>query len=315
MARKRIKRSKPMTMPEFLARFSTEEACAQFLFEQRWPNGWRCPECGREKAYHIAGRRLWECAACRRQTSVTAGTALHGTRTPLRLWFLAMFLMVSDKRGISSVALGQRLGIKQGTAWADLHKLRYAMAERESRYPLSGRIALGECFFGDPKEGGRRRSRASKTPVLVALSQTGAGGPAYLRTTALHRLDSGSVKTAVEAIINKGATIQTDRLRGYLSLTAWGYGHERIPAGEEGAAAIRGWIQIIISNARALIGGTYHGVSNKHLPSYLCEYEYRFNRRSCPDGIFVSIVAAAAQCTPRTYGQIVGNADATRMVA
>lgn len=315
MARNRMKRSKPMTMREFLARFSTEEACAQFLFGRRWPNGWRCPECGCEKAYHIVGRRLWECAACRRQTSVTAGTALHGTRTPLRLWFLTMFLMVSDKRGISSVVLSQRLGIKQSTAWCHLHKLRRAMEKSEKRYPLDGLVTLSERFFGDPREGGRRVHDVSKTPVLVALSRTEAGGPRNLRMTVLERLDSARVKAAVEATISKGAIVETDRLRSYFSLDAWGYGHKPVPSGKDVPTTVQTWAQVVVSNVRAFIGGTYHGVSLKHLQSYLVEYEYRFDRRFRLERIFDSIVSAAAQSTAQTYRDIVGKGHAKSVAA
>lgn len=312
MPRNRKKRSKPLTLLEFQTHFPTDEACALFLFQRRWPNGWECPECGNRKAYRIAGRGLWECAACRYQTSVTAGTVLHGTRTPLRLWFLAMFLMVTDKRGISSVALGQRLGVKQATAWCILQKLRRAMEERERGYRLDGLVTLSECFFGVPKEGGGRNRKASKAPVLMALSRTEAGGPAYLRMTVLDRLDRTRVKTAVEAMIRQGASVQTDRLRGYCSLPEWGYRHERIPAGQTDAATMRGWSQTVISNARALIGGTYHGVSDKHLANYLFEYEYRFNRRSRLELIFSSIVTAVAKCSEWTYAEIVGKAASTR---
>lgn len=305
MPSSRTKRSNPMTLLEFSSRFSTDEACAQYLFKRRWPNGWQCPKCGRSKAYYVAARGLWECASCGRQTSVTAGTVLHGTRTPLRLWFLAMFLMVSDKRGISSVALAQRIGITQTTAWSDLQKLRRSMEERERKYLLKGQVALSECVFGDPKEGGRRTRNTLTTPVLAALSQTAAGGPAFLRATVLNRLDRDSVRAAVEETISKGAIVLTDRLQSYFSLTTWGYEHERIPAKERETAAIRAWSRTIISNARAFIAGTYHGVSEKHLPRYLCEYEYRFNRRFRLNRIFDGIVTAAAQCKPWTYADII----------
>lgn len=315
MARSRKKRSKPMTLLQFETRFATDKACAEFFFKQRWPNGWECPKCGHKKAYYIAKRGLWECAACRRQTSVTAGTLLHGTRTPLRLWFLAMLLMVSDKRGISSVSLGQRLGVKQATAWCVLQKLRRAMEEQECGFRLDGSVVLSECYFGAPKDGGGRKRATSKTPVLAALSQTGAGGPAFLRMTVLGRLDRAHVKAAVEASIRRGSSVLSDRLRGFHSLSAWGYNHERIPAAKADTSSIRGWSQIIISNARALISGTYHGVSEKHLQSYLSEYGYRFNRRSHLEFIFHSIVTDAARSSAWTYADIVGKAQATPAIS
>ena len=156
MTPNRKNKFKPPSILEFQERFATEEDCARFLFEQRWPNGWVCPRCGATKCYPIKKRGLYECSACRYQVSVTAGTVLHKTRTPLRLWFLAIFLDTTDKRGISSVGLGKQLGISQKKAWCMLHKLRRAMGERDGQYRLDGLVELDESFFGAPKEGGCR---------------------------------------------------------------------------------------------------------------------------------------------------------------
>ena len=153
MPAKRKRRFKPLSLVEFQARFATEEDCARFLFEKRWPNGWVCPRCGADKYYPIRSRKLFECACCQYQASVIAGTVMQGTRTPLRLWFLAIFLMGTDKRGLSSVGLAGRLGISQKRAWYILHKLRKAMSERNGRYKLDGLVELDESFFGAPKEG------------------------------------------------------------------------------------------------------------------------------------------------------------------
>ncbi|MGE5530035.1 MAG: transposase, partial [Patescibacteria group bacterium] len=117
MAGNRAMRLRPPSIQEFAARFATEDDCHRFLFAQRWPKGWSCPRCGKDKCYPIRSRGLYECAACGYQVSVTAGTVLHKTRTPLRTWFLAIFLMATDKRGISSVGLANRLGISQKKAW------------------------------------------------------------------------------------------------------------------------------------------------------------------------------------------------------
>ena len=101
----------PRTIIEFQARFPDDGACRQYLFDSRWPEGFRCPRCGGRAATELRRRLLWQCVSCRYQTSVTAGTVLHRTRTPLHLWFWAAYLMTTATPGISAVQLARQLGI------------------------------------------------------------------------------------------------------------------------------------------------------------------------------------------------------------
>jgi len=112
------KNSESMTLLEFQERFTTEEACAEHLFRLRWPNGFICPRCGSTRYFVHSRRGLWECLNpnCRYQASLTAGTILHRTRTPLRKWFWAMFLMVRQKNGISAMGLKRLLSVSYQTA-------------------------------------------------------------------------------------------------------------------------------------------------------------------------------------------------------
>lgn len=315
MARNHSARFKPLTILEFQKHFATEDDCARFLFEKRWPDGWVCPRCGEKKAYPISKRRLYECSACGHQASVTAGTVLHKTRTPLRFWFIAMFLLVTDKRGISSVTLSKHLGITQKKAWYMLQKLRRAMTKREERYKLKGLVELDESFFGAPKEGGNRGRDTSKIKVLVGLSLDDAGRPIYLRMRALPKLDRAHLEPAIQTMVASGATIRTDGLRGYLSLPARGYSHERVIMKESSVNDNLKWLQVAVSNAKALIGGTYHGLGAKHFQAYLDEYDYRFNRRLRLDLIFDRIATAVATCEIWTYADITGNPAADEPVS
>ena len=113
------KNRESITLLEFQKRFTTEEACIEHLFRLRWPNGFICPRCGSTRYSVHSTRRLWECLNpnCRYQASVTAGTILHRTHTPLRKWFWAMFLMVRQKNGISAMGLKRLLSVSYQTAW------------------------------------------------------------------------------------------------------------------------------------------------------------------------------------------------------
>jgi transposase-like protein len=132
----------PKTLREFQSKFATEEACQQYLAACRWPDGFVCPRCGNRRAYELVRLRRWQCAGCRHQVSLTAGTILHNTKTPLTVWFWAAYLMATDKRGISALLLQRQLALRRyETAWMMLHKFRRAMVN-VAREPLQGEVEL-----------------------------------------------------------------------------------------------------------------------------------------------------------------------------
>ena len=133
---------------EFQHRFADERTCLEYLAASRWPEGYRCPRCGGEKAWVLERRHLWECGACHHQASVTAGTVLHGTPTPLTLWFWGAYLVATHTPGISAVQLKRQLGLSRyETAWLMLQKLRRAMVAPE-REPLRREVEVDEFFLG-----------------------------------------------------------------------------------------------------------------------------------------------------------------------
>lgn len=149
----------PKELAEFERRFSTDAACRAYLLQLRWPDGFRCPRCGQAKGWPVRDRGLMQCTACGRQTSVTAGTIFQDLRTPLPVWFRAMWAVTSQKTGISALGLQRELGLRSyKTAWAWLHKLRRAMV-RPGRDRLTGHVEVDEAYIGGvhPGRGGRRR--------------------------------------------------------------------------------------------------------------------------------------------------------------
>lgn len=150
----------PRTILEMEERFDTEEACRDYLFQLRWPEGFRCPRCGYDTAWHLS-RDLHLCSRCRFQVSVTAGTIFQDTRKPLQLWFRAIWYVTSQKHGMSALGLKRVLGLgSYETAWTWLHKLRRAMI-RPDRDRLAGRVETMRSTLvesrkasaaGEPKE-------------------------------------------------------------------------------------------------------------------------------------------------------------------
>ena len=143
----------PTDLPSFQAQFGTDEQCRDYLFEARWPDGFRCTGCGQADAYRHKKRLIDECVACGKQHSLLAGTIFEQTKTGLARWFLAVYLVTSSKRGISAMELQRQMGFgSYGTAWSWLHKLRKAMV-RPDRQPLAGRVEADETLVGGAEPG------------------------------------------------------------------------------------------------------------------------------------------------------------------
>ena len=157
---------------EFQERFSSERACLEYLAACRWPDGFVCPGCGGRRAWVLERRHLWECAVCHAQTSVTAGTVMHRTRTPLRLWFWAAYLVATHHPGISAKQLQRQLGLSRyETAWLILQKLRRAMVAPE-RELLKDEVEVDEFYLGGEEsglKGGRQRGKKALVGVVIEV--------------------------------------------------------------------------------------------------------------------------------------------------
>jgi ribosomal protein L37AE/L43A len=138
MARNRVQFQKGLSMAEFNTRYGTEAQCHTALVRMRWPNGFVCPACGGTQQSYARARRIFQCSACRMQTSAKAGTVFHKSKTPLTKWFLAMHLITSAKNDISGLELARQLAVKWDTAWLIKQKLMEVMRQRNSMYKLGG---------------------------------------------------------------------------------------------------------------------------------------------------------------------------------
>src|SRR5713226_5659465 len=184
----------PKTILEFQRRFSDETACRAYLFASRWPDGFHCPACGSEQVTALPRRLLWQCSACRHQVSVTAGTVLHKTRTPIHLWFWAAYLTSTGTPGISAWQLQRQLGLRRyETAWMMLHKLRRAMVAPE-RSPLTGLVEVDEAYVGgiDSLRHGGRDTYGAAAIVVIAVEVRGSGS-GRLRTKVVGDLSADTL--------------------------------------------------------------------------------------------------------------------------
>jgi transposase-like protein len=295
---------------EFQERFATEAACLEYLAASRWPEGFACPACGGRRAWVLERRHLWECAECHLQTSVTAGTVMHGTRTPLRVWFWAAYLVATHHPGISAKQLQRQLGLSRyETAWLILQKLRRAMVAPE-REPLKAEVEIDEFFLGGYEEGlkgSRQRGKKALCGVAVEVRGQGSG---RLRLAVLPDASRASLGAFAQATTEPGAIIHTDGWRAYHVLGEVGYDHRRRSQMAEPGENLLPRAHRAVSNLKAWLHGTHRGVGDPHLQVYLDEYVFRHNRRRTPMAAFQTLLGLGAVHAPTTYDQITRRAQA-----
>ncbi len=296
----------PRTQAEFEARFATEAACRRYLAALRWPDGFRCPKCAGQHAWPVGA--LLQCAACGRQTSVTAGTIFQDTRTPLRTWFRAMWWVTGTKTGTSALGLQRILGLgSYQTAWAWLHKLRRAMV-RPGRDQLTGYVEVDESLVGGIG-GPPGRSTATKALIVVAAEEVGHG-IGRIRMRRIPDGSSDSLLAFVQEAITPGAEIHTDGWHGYDRLKRHGYRHRvtYLRGHHELASELLPRVHRVISLLKRWLLGTHQGaVTAPHLDYYLDEFTFRFNRRRSRHRgkLFFRLAQQAAAVAPTPYRHLV----------
>jgi transposase-like protein len=281
---------KRISITQFAKRFSTETACRDYLAHARWPEGFICPACASQK-HCVLSNGLYQCGECHHQTSVTAGTFMHRSRVQLQKWFLALYLVTQDKRGISATQLAFSIGVNYKTAWRMLKKIRAAMGQRDGKHLLSGVVEFDDAYIGGPTVGKKRGRGTEKAKVFVALSKRN-GCPVYLKMSVTENIRKESVKAFAEKSIAAGATILSDACASYVpALKEYDHQPEKF---DPNSGKLK-WLHTIISNAKAFILGTYHGLPKKNLQAYIDEYCYRFSRRKFGADMFDRLVLAMVE--------------------
>lgn len=282
------------SLTEFFEGFPDEGACESYLLEVRYPSGWHCPRCGGVRFGRIRCRREFQCRDCGHQTSLTVGTMFENSHLPLRKWFLAIYAATHDKRGISALALSKELSVTYRTAWYMLQRIRKAMAAEGGKEVLDFEVEVDDAYIG--ASGGKRGRGTSKTPFIVAVERLRGGGAVmrvadgvnarvYERFAADHVGHAAHIRADAASVIRAG-------------LSRWG-GLECAPFDAHDPQASLPVVHHVISNFKAFIQGTFHGVGRKYLQDYMYEFSYRYGRRR-EAGIFRMLLedmCASGQCS------------------
>ncbi len=303
----------PGSTGDFLAWFQSDADCLDYLEWLRWPRGFVCPECGHAGGWRHADRRFM-CPACGGRSSATAGTILDRTRTPLTVWFTACWQFVTQKDGVSALSLQRTLEIgSYQTAWAMLHRLRSVLV-RPGRDRLAGAVEVDETFIGGEEpglRGGRARGKKVLTGIAVEIREP--RGIGRCRMAPLADASAASLHGFVTDHVEPGTRIITDAWQGYSGLVGLGYIHDRR---SQRAARVRGEdpggllpaVHRVASLAKRWLLGTHQGsVDDAHLPGYLNEFVFRFNRRRSRSRglVFYRLLELAVQHDPVRYRDLV----------
>jgi len=271
----------------------------------RWPSGFVCPVCGDRRHSFIKTRALCQCAACRHQTPVIAGTIFAATKAPLCTWFRAMYHLTQSKGGISSIELGRRLGVTQTTAWKIKHKLMQVMTERDATKRLAGRIEIDDAYLGGERKGGKRgRGSPGKTPIVVAVETTPQGQPIRLKLRRVNGCRQADIASLAKHNFDPASTVISDGLRCFTAVSNAGCDHHPIITGSGRKAALNPafkWVNTALGNIKSAIVSTYRAVRDKHVPRYLAEFECRFNRRYDLAAMMPRLGRIAVRTPPMPY--------------
>jgi transposase-like protein len=278
-----------VTFEQFCRQYDNEENCINTLFNTRWPDGFRCPRCSHQYFYLITSRRLplYECSSCHAQTSLIAGTIMEGSRTPLRLWFQAIFLH-SQPEGISATHLTSVIGTTYKTAWLICHKIRHAISHADSDELLSGLVRVNWGNYGNPYNPTIFRHH-QEHPLLVGASLDLNGKFTHLKIKkvqdqhlqdshvtlyASHAFKSQHVNPEAAEVIVVNQKFSINRCRPLIA---------------------------ICSQAAYWINDTFKGIGPKHLQSYLDQYCYGYNMSFKSNDLFISLLQHCAITPVLTY--------------
>jgi hypothetical protein len=298
-----------MNLFSFTAHFDSEQACREHFKSERDKAGVACKKCGGTSHYWKKDKQAYECKSCRFRTSLRSGTVMENSNLPFLVWYRAMFLMSTTKKGFSAKEMQRQLGLKRyEPVWSMVHKLRKAMGNRDARYTLEGMIEMDEGYFTvastevEQNQGKRGRGAAGKQNVMVSAEstplediQTGKKSKhvRYFKAKVLTDHAAEQINDQIETSFDDKSIVFTDKSTSYVDIADYVEMHVTEKSTKASTADSLRWVHIFISNAKRNLLGNYHKIKGKYLQLYLNEFVYKLNRRYFGERLFDRVVVAA----------------------
>lgn len=300
MSKNIVQFQKGLSLPKFMGNYGTEDQCFQVLVKLRWPKGFHCPACGSPKHCILNTKILYQCNACGRQTSITAGTIFHSTHLTLHQWFLAIYLMTQSKNGISQLELARQVGVSSNTGASMYHKIAQVMLEREQSQPLSGDVEADDAYWGGRKKGKRGRGSENKTPFVAAVEKIN-NKPSRIKLSVVSRFSKLEMKKWATQNLIPGSKVLSDGLNCFPGVKDSGCSHTSIVIRKNKAhASAFNWVNTILGNLKTSLAGTFHKLAAKYLKRHLAPFVYRFNRRYKLEDMMQRFAYGALRTVPMT---------------
>jgi len=279
-----------MTVREFFKKFPDDETCLRHVMDIRYGREHTCQKCGKvAKFYKLKNRNAFSCEWCGNHVYPCSGTLFEGSRTPLQLWFYAIYLFSTSRHGVPAKELERQLGVTYKAAWRMGHEIRKHMAFVDGDPQLSGEVEIDETYVGGKRPGIRGRGASGKTIVFGMLQKNGD-----VMTKIVPNVQRKTLQPIIKENVKEGSVVHTDELPSYRTLGSNGYKHEMVNhgAGEysRGNVHVNG-LEGFWKNLKSGIKGTHIHVSGKHLKKYASEFEYRYNSRKNPSQMFPELLS------------------------
>jgi transposase-like protein len=273
-----------MALLEMLNKYSTDDKCREILTKLRWPEGVRCPRCNEDRVFWIQDRKQFECSSCSYQFSVTTGTIFNDTHLPLQKWFAATYLLCESKKGMSACQVQRTLGMSYKTAWYLCHRVRSAMAQAYKPM-LDGKVEMDATYVGGVNRGKGRIARVDNKEVVIGIRKRNGD----LRFFHAKDAKAGTLAQYIRDNISEDVEVifTDDASANPVAVKKAGRGEHKTIRHSSGVYVMGDIHTNTVESAFSLlkrgIMGTWHKISAKHLPAYLEEMEFRFNRRNRTD--------------------------------
>ena len=292
--------SKPLTIQQFFALFPDDDTCLDHLFRTRFGEQVLCSKCHRvSKFYRLASELAYSCQWCGHHLHPMVGTPFEKSHTSLQRWYYAMYLFTATRHGVSAKELQRQFGCSYKTAWRMGHEIRKYMSALDGDGPLDGNVEADETFIGGKKTGVRGHKASLEKTAVFAMYDRESG---EVISKVVPNVRGTTLRKHIRQHVTKGSTILSDEWRGYVKIAEQGYKHETVYHGAEEWArgdvhvnTLEGYFSILKRSIRS----THVWVSEKHMPKYLAEFEYRMNLRKAPKLMFDLMLTFRQLSTPK----------------